>query len=235
MSAGWFCGCRRGVSTGPAPGAGRGAAAKRCRGVWGAGPLQWGEFERGIPLSCCRPGEALFIPYNSVLYKKERPHRPGTNPSGRSGANRPGFSRFAFCIRSSYTVGAPAATSRRNAPRVIKSARAGNAVAVRRRRCAECVDALRRRRGVAVGTGGRLRSAVRSGRSWRALCFGELRSAGEDAGRRRPGGRSGHLHKTGTEPGYMAGTTTDYKHCQSFAAVRWSSSCRLCTLAGYSP
>lgn len=153
MSAGCFCGCRRGVSTGPAPGAGRGAAAKRCRGVWGAGPLQWGEFERGIPLSCCRPGEALFIPYNSVLYKKERPHRPGTNPGGRSGANRPGFSRFAFCIRSSYTVGAPAATSRRNAPRVIKSARAGNAVAVRRRRCAEYMDALRRRRGVAVGTG----------------------------------------------------------------------------------
>lgn len=154
MSAGWFCGCRCGVSTGPAPGAGRGAAAKRCRGVGGAGPLQWGEFERGIPLSCCRPGEALFIPYNSVLYKKERPHRPGTNPGGRSGANRLNPGRFAFCIRSSYTVGAPAATSRRNAPRVIKSARAGNAVAVRRRRCAECVDALRRRRGVAVGTGG---------------------------------------------------------------------------------
>ena len=152
MSASWSCGCRRVVSTGPAPGAGRGAAAKRCRGVWGAGPLQWGEFERGIPLSCCRPGQALFIPYNSVLYKKERPHRPGTNPGGRSGANRPGFSRFAFCIRSSYTVGAPAAISRRNAPRVIKSARAGNAVDVRRR----CDD---------IGAGGDLRVAVRPGRS----------------------------------------------------------------------
>ena len=56
-----------GVSASPAPGAGRGAAAKRCRGVWGAGPLQWGEFERGIPLSCCRPGRALFIPYNRKL------------------------------------------------------------------------------------------------------------------------------------------------------------------------
>ena len=81
-------GCRRVVSTGPAPGAGRGAAAKRCRGVRGAGPLRRGEFERGNPLSCCRPGRALFIPYNSVLYKKERSHRPGTNPGGRSGAGR---------------------------------------------------------------------------------------------------------------------------------------------------
>ena len=193
ISASWSCGCQRGVSTGPAPGAGRGAAARRCRGVWGAGPLRRGEFERGIPLSCCRPGQALFIPYNSVLYKKERPHRLGTNPGGRSGANRLGFSRFAFCIRSSYTVGAPAAISRRNAPRVIKSARAGNAVAVRRRRCAECVDALR--------------PAVRPGRFWRAFRFGELRSAGEDAGRRRPGGRSEHLHKTGTEPGHTAGAS----------------------------
>ena len=131
MSAIRSCCFWRGVSTGPAPGAGRGAAAKRCRGVWGAGPLRWGEFERGIPLSCCRPGKALFIPYNSVLYKKGRPHRPVTNTGGRPGANRPVFSRFAFCIRSSYTVGAPAAISRRNAPRVIKSARAGNAVDVR--------------------------------------------------------------------------------------------------------
>ena len=146
-----------GDSTGPALGAGRGAAAKRCRGVWGAGPLRRGEFERGIPLSCCRPGKALFIPYNSVLYKKGRPHRPVKNTGGRPGANRPGFSRFAFCIRSSYTVGAPAAISRRNAPRVIKSARAGNAVDVRRRRCADYVDAPRRRRGVDVGSGGRLR------------------------------------------------------------------------------
>ncbi len=97
----------------------------------GACPLRGGEFERGVPLSCCRPGRALFIPYNSVLYKKGRPHRPVTNTGGRPGANRPGFSRFAFCIRSSYTVGAPAAISRRNAPRVIKSARAGNAVDVR--------------------------------------------------------------------------------------------------------
>ena len=126
-------------------------------GVWGAGPLQRGEFERGIPLSCCRPGKALFIPYNSVLYKKGRPHRPVMNTGGRPGANRPGFSRFAFCIRSSYTVGAPAAISRRNAPRVIKSARAGNAVDVRAAMCAEYVDALRRRRGVDVGSGGRLR------------------------------------------------------------------------------
>jgi len=99
--------------------------------VRGACPLRGGEFERGVPLSCCRPGRALFIPYNSVLYKKGRPHRPVTNTGGRPGANRPGFSRFAFCIRSSYTVGAPAAISRRNAPRVIKSARAGNAVDVR--------------------------------------------------------------------------------------------------------
>ncbi len=118
-------------------------------GVRGACPLRWGEFERGIPLSCCRPGRALFIPYNSVLYKKGRPHRPVINTGGRPGANRPGFSRFAFCIRSSYTVGAPAAISRRNAPRAIKSARAGNAVD--------------------VGTGGRLRPAVRPGRSWRPL------------------------------------------------------------------
>ena len=102
----------------------------------GAGPLRRGEFERGIPLSCCRPGKALFIPYNSVLYKKGRPHRPVTNTGGRPGANRLNPGRFAFCIRSSYTVGAPPAISRRNGPRVIKSARAGNAVDVRRRRCA---------------------------------------------------------------------------------------------------
>ena len=77
------------------------------------------------------PARALFIPYNSVLYKKGRPHRPVMNTGGRPGANRPGFSRFAFCIRSSYTVGAPPAISRRNGPRVIKRARAGNAVDVR--------------------------------------------------------------------------------------------------------
>ena len=143
----------------------------------GACPLRWGEFERGIPLSCCRPGKALFIPYNSVLYKKERPHRPGTNPGGRSGANRPGFSRFAFCIRSSYTVGAPAAISRRNAPRVIKSARAGNAVDVRRRRCAPLPL---------------LACAPFDGRI-------------TDTGQYRPRHRSGDMHKTGSGTGHMAG------------------------------
>ncbi len=224
MFASWSCGCRRGVYTGPAPGAGRGAAAKRCRGVWGAGPLRWGEFERGIPLSCCRPGDALFIPYNSVLYKKERPHRPGTNPGGRSGANRPGFSRFAFCIRSSYTVGAPAAISRRNAPRVIKSARAGNAVD--------------------VVTGGRLRPAVRPGRSWRALRSWKLRPAGEDASQRRSGHRSEHLHKTGTETGHMAGASagairgvhcrpevlTVFRSCAVVALLPALYACRLLSL-----
>ena len=130
MSVSRSCRLWCGVSTGPAPGAGRGAAAKRCRGVRGAGPLRRGEFERGIPLSCCRPGKALFIPYNSVLYKKGRPHRPVMNTGGRPGANRLNPGRFAFCIRSSYTVGAPPAISRRNGPRVIKSARAGNAVDV---------------------------------------------------------------------------------------------------------
>ena len=130
--------------------------------MWGACPLRRGEFERGIPLSCCRPGRALFIPYNSVLYKKGRPHRPVTNTGGRPGANRPVFSRFAFCIRSSYTVGAPAAISRRNAPRVIKSARAGNAVD--------------------VGTGGRLRPAVRPGRFWRPFRSLKMRPASADPG-----------------------------------------------------
>ena len=36
-------------------------------GCGGLAPCEWGEFERGIPLSCCRPGEALFIPYNRKL------------------------------------------------------------------------------------------------------------------------------------------------------------------------
>ena len=175
ISASWSCCFWRGVSTGPAPGAGRGAAAKRCRGVWGAGPLRRGEFERGIPLSCCRPGKALFIPYNSVLYKKGRPHRPVTNTGGRPGANRPGFSRFAFCIRSSYTVGAPAAISRRNAPRVIKSARAGNAVDVRRRRSAP----------------------------WSLLACAPLDGYMTDTGQDRSRHLFGDLHKNGTEPGHM--------------------------------
>ena len=60
-----------------------------------------------------------------------------------------------------------------------RSARAGNAVD--------------------VGTGGRLRPAVRPGRSLRVLRSWKLRSSA--AGR-----RSGHLHKTGTEPGHIAGT-----------------------------
>ena len=69
--------------------------------------------------------------------------------------------------------------------------------------------------------------------------------AAADASRRRPRRRSGHLHKTGTEPRHMTGTnagpapsgvlTAGHKHCQSFAAVRWWSSCRLCTIAGCSP
>ena len=72
------------------------------------------------------------------------------------------------------------------------------AVAVRRRRCAECVAT--RRRGVDVGAGGRLRPAVRPGCSWR------LRSAGADADQSRPRRRSGHMHKIRTESGHMAGT-----------------------------
>ena len=69
--------------------------------------------------------------------------------------------------------------------------------------------------------------------------------AAADAGRRRPRRHSGHLHKTGTKLGHMTGTnagpapswvlTAGRKHCQSFATVRWWSSCRLCTNAGYSP
>ena len=59
---------------------------------------------------------------------------------------------------------------------------------------------------------------------------------------RRPRCRSGHMHKTGTEPGHMTGTNFGAiwgVYCrpeafQSFAAVRWTSSCRLCVLAGYS-
>ena len=39
------------------------------------------------------------------------------------------------------------------------------------------------------------------------------------------------MHKTGTEPGHMAGTIRGVycrpQACQSFAAVWWSSSCRL--------
>ena len=79
--------------------------------------------------------------------------------------------------------------------------------------------------------------------SWRALRSWKLRPTGEDASQRRPGGRPEHLHKTGTEPGHMPGAqvstigvfTAGCKHCQSFAAVRWWNSCRLCALAGYSP
>ena len=82
------------------------------------------------------------------------------------------------------------------------------AVGVRRRRCAEYVNALRRRRGVDVGAGGRLRPAGRPGCSWRALRSWRLRSAGADADQSRPRRRSEHLHKTktGTESGHMAGT-----------------------------
>ena len=60
---------------------------------------------------------------------------------------------------------------------------------------------------------------------------------------RRPRCRSGHLHKTRTEPGQMADTNAGAipgVHCrpqarQSFAAVRWSSFCRVCTNVGYIP
>ncbi len=63
------------------------------------------------------------------------------------------------------------------------------------------------------------------------------------AGQRRSRRRSGYMHKTRTEPGYMAGTNAGAirgvhcrpQACQSFEAVRWSSSCRLGPNAGSSP
>ncbi len=65
-------------------------------------------------------------------------------------------------------------------------------------------------------SGGRLRQSVRSGRSWRTLRSRELRPAAEVAGRRRSGHRSGHVDKTGTETGHMAGTSAG---CQSVFAA----------------
>ncbi len=107
-----------------------------------------------------------------------------------------------------YTASVPAAPRAHGVrPGKMKSARAGNAIDVRRRRCAECVDALPRRWDVDVGAGSRLRPSVRPDRSWRALRSWKLRSTTADVGQRRPGGRSEHMHKTGTEPGYMAGTS----------------------------
>ena len=83
---------------------------------------------------------------------------------------------------------------------------------------------------------------------WSVLACASFLEAAADgrisgAGQRRPRHRSGHLHKTGTEPGQMAGTNAGairVAHCwpqarQSFAAVWWLSSCRHCTLAGCSP
>ena len=72
-------------------------------------------------------------------------------------------------------------------------------------------------------------------------------SCGQQAySRRRPAQvlrRSEHMHKTGTESGHMTGTNAGAirvvhcrpQACQSFAAVRWLSSCRLCAIAGCSP
>ena len=91
-------------------------------------------------------------------------------------------------------------------------------------------------------SGGRLRQSVLSGRSWRTLRSWKLRPTAADAGQRRPRRRSGHLHKTRTEPGQMAGTNAGAirgVHCrpqarQFFAAVRGSSACWLCAIAGCS-
>jgi len=79
-------------------------------------------------------------------------------------------------------------------------------------------------------------------RSAWTLCGGVLTLV-RGGGRRRPGHRSGHMHRTGTETGHMAGTNAGAirgvhcrpQVCQSFAAVRGSSSCRHCTNAGCSP
>ena len=91
-------------------------------------------------------------------------------------------------------------------------------------------------------SGGRLRQSVRSGRSWRALRSWKLRPTAADAGWRRPVRRSRHVDRTGTETGHMAGTNAgDIRgvRCrpqarQFFAAVRRSSACWLCAIAGCS-
>ena len=92
-------------------------------------------------------------------------------------------------------------------------------------------------------SGGRLRQSVRSGRSWRALRSWKLRSSAADAGWRRP---CAPIQTRSTEPGPKLGTwpapmpatsgvsAAGRKCCQFFAAVRWTSSCRLCMIAGYS-
>lgn len=117
------------------------------------------------------------------------------------------FRRSAFCIRSNYTVGAPAAISRRIGPRVIKSARAGNAVAVAPARLCGTGGRSASPAGVDVGTGGRLRPAARPGRLWGVFCFWQLPAIVAAAGRCRSRRCSGNVDRTGTESGHMAGTS----------------------------
>ena len=108
----------------------------------------------------------------------------------------------AFCLRSNYTVGAPAAISRRNGPRVIKSARAGNAVGVAPARLCGTGGRSASPAGVDVGTGGP--SAVRC-TPWSVLgCILFLAAAG--AGRRRSRRCSGNVDRTGIGPGRVVGT-----------------------------
>ena len=67
---------------------------------------------------------------------------------------------------------------------------------------------------------------MRSGRSWGALRSWKLRPSTADAGWRRPWHRSGHVDRTGTETGHMAGTNAgDIRgvHCRPQALTVFRS------------
>ena len=88
----WVCGVSERVQR---PGAGRGAASKRCREFegWPSG----GSLKGGYPLHVAKPGKALFIPYNSGLCKEGRRF---TAPWCIRPRSRPG----ALCIKANYTA-----------------------------------------------------------------------------------------------------------------------------------
>ena len=171
-------------------------------GCGGLAPCAGESLRGGTPSHVAGPEERFLFRIIQSYTK-----RSARTDQGQTLAGAPVQPPAAFCIRSNYTVGAPAAISRRNGPRVIKSARAGNAVAVAPARLCGTGGRSASPTGVDVGTGGRLRPAARPGRLRGAFCFWQLPAIVAAAGRCRSRRRSGHVDKTGTESGHMAGTS----------------------------
>ena len=99
-------------------------------GCGGLAPCAGESLRGGYPSHVAGPEKRFLFRIIQFYTKRSARTDQGQTLAGAPVQAGGQFRRSAFCIKSNYTVGAPAATSRRIGPRVIKSARAGNAVAV---------------------------------------------------------------------------------------------------------